>query len=68
MTALPDAARMRSEVEGRNAWIASTYVPTRRHQLHYDWVSALDLVAEEIGCKPDISESTVQIHALNLAA
>ena len=58
VTQLPSVERMQEEISARNAWIGRTFHQSVRHGILNDWITALDSVAEEIGCKPDLSMKT----------
>jgi len=51
---LPSVAHMKDEVASRNAKIEKIYLSSMRHRIHYDWMTHMDDIAEEVGCKPDI--------------
>jgi len=51
---LPSVEHMKKEIEQRNERIEKSYISTMRHRIHYDWMTHLDDIAEEIGCKPDM--------------
>ena len=53
---MPSETLMRAEVARRNAAIRASCLPTTRHGIYYDWMTALDDVAVEIGVKPNWRE------------
>jgi len=53
---LPGKEKMWEDVKSKHAAIKYFYVDTMRHKIHYDWITHLNEVADEIGCRPDISK------------
>lgn len=42
------------------------YGPSSQAALYYDWNAYMDLIAEEIGCKPDISKQTILVQCYTM--
>ena len=51
---LPSREVMWDDINGKRQKMAARYVASTRHTIQVDFISFMDEVAEEIGCKPDI--------------
>ena len=47
---------MWEDVRAKQAAMAVRYVESTRHTIQVDWIHFMDEIAEQIGCKPDISK------------
>ena len=47
---------MWDDVRAKQAEMAHRYVSSTRHTIQVEWIDFMDQVAEQIGCKPDLSK------------
>ena len=53
---LPSYDVMMADIKRKQMMLRYRYVNSPRHTIQVDWVQYMDEIAEQVGCKPEISE------------
>ncbi len=56
-SSLPPRGKMWEDIIAKEDAMRARYVQTQRHTIQVDWLPYLDELAEQVGCKPNLSES-----------
>ncbi|XP_063282226.1 flavin-containing monooxygenase 5-like [Pelobates fuscus] len=54
---LPSKEKMLAEINSRKEVMQKRYVKSNRHTIQVDYVSHMDEISEEIGCKPNLTQT-----------